>query len=68
MIIFSQESLTLIQLDKYFYFNTTYISPHNFLTKSYDAPMALAAFLKKSNAVGSMPSEEIIKVLLSYIG
>ena len=31
-------------------------------------PVALEAFLKESNAVGLMLSEEIDNVLLSYIG
>ena len=31
-------------------------------------PIALAAFLMESNVVGSMSSEEITNVLLSYIG
>ena len=31
-------------------------------------PVALEAFLKESNVVGLMPSEEIINVRLSYIG
>ena len=33
----------------------------------YDMPIALAAFLKESNVVGFMSSEEITNVLLSYI-
>ena len=51
----------------------------SFLTKSlslsfaylrvpYATLIALAAFLKESNAVGSMSSEEITNVLLLYIG
>ena len=31
-------------------------------------PIVLAAFLMESNVVGSMSSEEITNVLLSYIG
>ena len=31
-------------------------------------PVALEAFLNKSNVVGFKPSEEIVNVLLSYIG
>ena len=57
----------------------SYISPHllnktslpvffAYLRAPYDTPIVLAAFLKEPNVVGSMSSEEITDVLLSYIG
>ena len=39
-----------------------------YLRVPYVTPIALTAFLKESNVVGSMSSEKITKVLLSYIG
>ena len=39
-----------------------------YLRAPYVTSIALAAFLKESNVVGSMCSEEITNVLLSYIG
>ena len=39
-----------------------------YIRTPYDMPVAAAAFLKESNVVGLMPSEEIVNVCLSYIG
>ena len=39
-----------------------------YIRTSYDMPVALETFLKESNVVGLMPSEEIVNVRLSYIG
>ena len=39
-----------------------------YLRAPYDTLIALAAFLKESNVIGSLSSEEIMNVLLSYIG
>ena len=39
-----------------------------YLRAPYVTSIALAAFLKESNVVGSMTFEEITNVLLSYIG
>ena len=39
-----------------------------YLRAPYLKPIALAAFLKESNVVGSMSFEEITNVPLSYVG